>query len=110
MRQTKKSNIFLLVAVVLAAAGAAPESGRAASYSATGTHQCRASDGSVHSCIVTGSIFGSCVEAASSLRAQDCCPSTRVCSRDAQGRETDCKRGGVSAEFSMNYCIQGVGP
>jgi hypothetical protein len=79
----------------------------AANYSASGTHQCRTADGNTHSCVVTGVVFGTCVEAGSSLRAQDCCPSTRVCERDAQGRETNCRRGGTSAGFALNYCIPG---
>jgi hypothetical protein len=79
----------------------------AANYSASGTHQCRTTDGETHSCVVTGVVFGTCIEAGSSLRAQDCCPSSRVCERDAQGRETNCRRGGTSAGFTLNYCIPG---
>jgi hypothetical protein len=79
----------------------------AANYSASGTHQCRADNGDAHRCVVTGVVFGNCVDAQSSLRSQDCCPSTRVCARDAQGRETQCRGGGSSAGFTMNYCISG---
>jgi hypothetical protein len=79
----------------------------AAAYSASGTHQCRTADRETHSCVVTGVVFGTCIEAESSLRAQDCCPSTRVCERDPQGRETNCRRGGTSAGFALNYCIPG---
>jgi hypothetical protein len=79
----------------------------AASYSASGTHQCRTADGGTHSCVVTGAFFSTCIEAASSLRTQDCCPSSRVCERDGQGRETNCRRGGTSAGFAVNYCIPG---
>lgn len=79
----------------------------AVDYSASATHQCRTAGGETHSCVVTGAFFGTCIDADSSLRAQDCCPSTRVCARDAQGRETECRRGGTSSGFAMNYCIPG---
>ena len=79
----------------------------AAAYSASGTHQCRTTEGETHSCVVTGMVFGTCIEATSSLRAQDCCPSSRVCERDPQGRETNCRRGGTSTGFALNYCIPG---
>jgi hypothetical protein len=93
--------------VLAGLAVANPASVHAASYSASGTHHCRGEDGANHSCVVTGSVFGNCVDAASSLQVQDCCPSTRVCARDSQGRETNCRRGGTSIGFTMNYCIPG---
>ena len=116
-----KGTILLLVGAVLAAAIAAPYSTGAASasprtrtilaanVSATGTHQCRAPDGSTFSCPVTGSIYSNCVDATSSLRAQDCCAAPRACSRDSQGRESNCRPGGVSIGFSMLSCIP-MGP
>jgi hypothetical protein len=80
----------------------------AANYSAGGTHhQCRASDGSMHSCMVSGTVFGDCISAVSSLRAMDCCPSSRVCARDSHGREINCRGGGTSVGFTISYCIPG---
>jgi hypothetical protein len=107
--------IIVVLAGVAAAIGAAPATparppGAAvvsASYSASGTHQCRTAGGETHSCVVTGAFFSTCIEADSALRTQDCCPSSRVCERDGQGRETNCRRGGTSASFAVNYCIPG---
>jgi hypothetical protein len=79
----------------------------AVNYSASGTHQCRTADGATHSCVASGSFFGNCIDAQSALMSLDCCPSTRACERDAQGRETRCQRGGASTGFTMNYCIPG---
>lgn len=90
-----------------AAPDQAPRIRLAGSYSASGTHQCRTEGGEDRSCVVTGVVFGNCIDAASSLRSQDCCPSTRLCNRDAQGRETQCRSGGRSSGFTLNYCIYG---
>jgi hypothetical protein len=62
------------------------------SYSASGTHQC----GGGPVCVVTGLAFRDCNDAASALRAQDCCVS----------------RGGgqASTGFTLNYCIPEQGP
>jgi hypothetical protein len=63
------------------------------SYSASGTHQC---GGGAPVCVVTGLAFRDCNDAASALRAQDCCAS----------------RGGgqASTGFTLNYCIPEQGP
>jgi hypothetical protein len=62
------------------------------SYSASGTHQC----GGAPVCVVTGLAFRDCNDAASALRAQDCCVS---------------RRGGqTSTGFTLNYCIPEQGP
>ena len=92
-------------ALVLTASALAPAA-HAVTWSAGGTHQCKAADGSVHTCVVSGTIFGDCISAGSSLQTQDCCPSTQTCSRDSQGRQA-CQRGGTSTGFTLNYCIQG---
>ena len=42
------------------------------------------------------------------INTLDCCPSSRVCTRDAQGRETNCRAGGTSVGFTINYCIPGA--
>jgi hypothetical protein len=97
----------LLLGLAALAAGSPRAPAVAASYSASGTHQCKASDGSIYSCVVTGFVFGDCISATASLRAMDCCPSSRVCGRVSQGRETNCRRGGTSIGFTMNYCIPG---
>lgn len=62
------------------------------SYSASGTHEC----GTGPVCVVTGLAFRDCNDAASALRAQDCCVS----------------RGGgkTSTGFTLNYCIPEQGP
>ena len=59
------------------------------SYSAGGTHQCKSEKGG--NCIVSGTGFGNCTDASSSLQARDCCPTTR--------------NGGTSSGFTMSYCI-----
>jgi hypothetical protein len=97
----------LLLGLAALAAASPPAPAVAASYSASGTHRCKASDGSIYSCVVTGSAFGDCIRATASLRAMDCCPSARVCARDSRGRETNCRGGGTSIGFVMNYCIPG---
>jgi hypothetical protein len=58
-------------------------------YSASGTHQCGSEKGL--SCVVTGSGFSNCNDAATMLRTRDCCPTT--------------PRGGKSSGFTLNYCI-----
>jgi hypothetical protein len=100
--------VALLVGLMVLAAGGFSMSAMAATYSAGGTHQCKAADGSTHTCVVSGSLFGDCISASSSLQVQDCCPSSRVCARDSQGRETNCRAGGSSGGFTMNYCIPNV--
>ena len=79
--------------VLASLAAAHPAIVHAASYSASGTHQCKAADGATHSCIVTLDMAGNCVDALSSLRVRDCCPLSRECSHDSQGRETNCREG-----------------
>jgi len=59
------------------------------SYSASGTHQCGSEKG--RSCVVTGSGFGSCNDATTTLQTRDCCPSSAG--------------GGKSTGFVLNYCI-----
>jgi len=58
-------------------------------YSASGTHQCGSEKG--RSCIVTGSGFSNCNDAAITLQTRDCCPTTPA--------------GGKSSGFTLNYCI-----
>ena len=105
----KKANVLrsIMMAAGTLAVAALPANLAAATYSAGGTHQCKASDGAVYSCVVSGTIYGDCVSASSSLQTQDCCRSARACARDSQGRETNCRGGGSSVGFTMNYCIQG---
>jgi hypothetical protein len=106
-----KANVLrrvgLLLGLAALAVGGPSVPAMAVSFSAGGTHQCKASDGSTHTCVVSGSLFGDCVSANTSLQVQDCCPSSRVCARDSQGRETNCRAGGTSIGFTMNYCIPG---
>ena len=103
----RNANVLRNVCASLLAAASLSVSAMAASYSAAGTHQCKAADGSTHTCVVSGSVFGDCISAGTSLQVQDCCPSSRVCARDSQGRETNCSRGGTSVGFTMSYCIPG---
>ena len=58
-------------------------------FSASGTHQCGSEKD--HSCVVTGSGFSSCNDAATTLRTRDCCFITPT--------------GGNSVGFTLNYCI-----
>jgi hypothetical protein len=59
-------------------------------YSASGTHQCGSEKD--RSCVVTGSGFTNCDDAAMTLQTRDCCPTT--------------PRGGKSSGFVLNYCIK----
>jgi hypothetical protein len=78
-----------------AAVGAHPElhfvrTAQLPRYSASGMHQCGSDK---HSCVVTG-LFSDCNDAAITLRARDCCPTTAG--------------GGTSTAFSLSYCIPDV--
>lgn len=75
-------------------------------YSASGTHTCEQGAGG-RTCVVTGLSFGSCVDAASALKLQDCCRSGQVCTRDVKTGERRCEDGAKSVAFHMNYCIGG---
>jgi hypothetical protein len=98
-RRMGKTNLLrsvgLLLGLAALAAGGLSAPATAARYSASGMHQCNADNGSHHACVVTGSYFSSCNEAASALQMRDCCPSARG--------------GGTSAGFSLNYCIPNPG-
>jgi hypothetical protein len=61
-------------------------------YTASGRHQCGSNDAK-RSCVVTG-LFSDCNDAAITLKARDCCPTT--------------KDGGTSSAFSMSYCIPDI--
>ena len=80
-----KRRIAIAVGVLV---GLATGPALAASYAAGGTHQCSGQ----RKCVVSISNARDCVSASDSLRARDCCPSTR---------------GGHSVGFSMQYCIPG---
>jgi hypothetical protein len=74
------------LALLMVANMTAPVAVQAARYSAAGTHQCPNGR-----CVVTGAYFSNCIEATSTLRERDCCPTT--------------PSGGKSRGFTMNYCI-----
>lgn len=59
-------------------------------YSASGMHQCGGGE-RPQSCVVTGGFYRDCNEAASALRAQDCCPTS--------------SKGSRSTGFTLSYCI-----
>jgi hypothetical protein len=63
------------------------------SYSASGTHQCNSDKGG--SCVVSGTAFSNCNDAASLLRTRDCCPTSG--------------NGGQSRGFTLNYCLPEAG-
>jgi hypothetical protein len=56
-------------------------------YSASGLHQCGSDK---RSCVVSG-LFNNCNDAAITLKARDCCPTTAG--------------GGTSSSFALTYCI-----
>jgi hypothetical protein len=104
----------LIAAVMLTAAPAIAAERLAAerlaqfsTASASGVHKCQSDTDSGHTCIVTGLSYSNCIDANSALRIQDCCPTTRVCARDAATGETKCQKGGKSIEFRLSYCIGG---
>jgi hypothetical protein len=74
-------------------------------YSASGTHECNSETDRGHTCVATGLAYSNCIEAANSLRLQDCCPTTQVCQREQDTGATTCRRGGKSVGFTLNYCI-----
>ncbi len=84
--------VLLLGLSALAVSSLSPPA-MAVSYSASGTHQCKSQDGSMHTCVVSGSYFSNCIDASRSLQARDCCRSMRT--------------GGTSVGFTMSYCIPG---
>ncbi len=96
-------HLLVAIALMTAAPRAVAQFGV---HSAAGTHECRPETGGNYSCIVSGPAFGTCIDATSSLRLQDCCPNTRVCERDRVTGETKCRTGGKSVGFTLNYCIE----
>jgi hypothetical protein len=75
------------------------------SFAASGDHQCQSDTDIGHMCHVSGIGYNDCNEAAIKLRADDCCPSTKMCSADPQTGQLKCKLGGTSIGFIMGYCI-----
>jgi hypothetical protein len=102
MMRFATSCLIVTAMVVLGAPGAAAQ---LSTYTAGGTHQCRTEDDSNHTCVVSGSVFSTCIDATNSLQIQDCCPSTRVCERDRSTGAERCTRGGKSVGFALTYCI-----
>jgi hypothetical protein len=74
-------------------AAAQPRTAQMTSYSASGTHQCNSDKGG--SCVVSGTAFSNCNDAASLLRTRDCCPTSG--------------NGGQSSGFTLNYCLPELG-
>jgi hypothetical protein len=101
---TRFATFCLIVTAILATAMPSAVA-QLSTYTAGGTHQCRSEDDSGHTCIVSSSVFTSCIDATNSLQIQDCCPSTRVCERDRVTGTTRCTRGGKSVGFTLTYCI-----
>lgn len=62
-------------------------------YSASGTHRCDLANGETRSCVVSG-LFDNCGDAQLSLRARDCCQTT--------------KGDGASSGFTLTYCIPDI--
>jgi hypothetical protein len=99
--------VLTAVPAVAAERLAAERLAQLSTYSASGVHKCQSDTDSGHTCIVTRLYFSNCIDANSALRVQDCCPTTRVCARNAATGETKCQKGGKSIEFHMSYCIGG---
>ena len=70
---------------------------------ASGTHQCQSHTDIGHTCQVIGTA-GNCDQVAESLKLDDCCSLTEICTFDNDGNRV-CKLGGSSIGFTMDYCI-----
>jgi hypothetical protein len=106
MRLVTRS-LVATVALTAVPAIAAERMAQFSTYSASGVHKCQSDTDNGHTCNVTGLSYSNCIDAGSALRLQDCCPTTRVCARDAATGDTKCQKGGKSIEFHMSYCIGG---
>src|SRR6516162_5436232 len=100
----KRSAVFFYFIITFALSKSSYTAQNTPSFSASGSHQCQSSTDIGHSCSVSGISFNDCQEAYYSLQRNDCCPSTRTCTTDSNGRQ-NCRLGGNSIRFTMGACI-----
>ena len=78
------------------------------SFRAEGEHQCQSPTDIGHMCKTFGVNFNDCLEAAASLKGQDCCSSTLECTDLNGDFDTidpgECKFGGRTIGFTMGIC------
>ncbi|HEV3248507.1 MAG TPA: hypothetical protein VG124_15005 [Beijerinckiaceae bacterium] len=54
---------------------------------------------------MSGSTFQNCIDAANSLKVQDCCRTDLACSNDPKTGETKCASASTSTKFTLDYCV-----
>lgn len=74
-------------------------------FSASGDHICWSDTDAGHSCHVWDVGFDDCNQAYFKLKANDCCPSTRICTTDPQTGTQKCTLGGTSIGFTLSSCL-----
>jgi hypothetical protein len=74
---------------------------------ASGTHVCGGP--TQHHCVVSGSTFRNCIDAANSLKVQDCCRTDLACSRDPGTGVRTCESASSSTKFTLDYCVASGG-
>lgn len=74
---------------------------------ASGTHVCAGP--AERRCVVGGSTFRNCIDAANSLKVQDCCRTDLACSRDPKTGARTCEGASTSTKFTLDYCVASGG-
>jgi|SRR5580693_3931075 hypothetical protein len=72
-------------------------------FTASGTHVCGGP--TERHCVVSGSTFQNCIDAANSLKVQDCCRTDLACSSDPKTGATKCESASTSTKFTLDYCV-----
>ncbi|MBV9738334.1 MAG: hypothetical protein JOZ30_01725 [Hyphomicrobiales bacterium] len=99
-----------LLALFLAASCFLPVTAQAFDFggvTASGTHVC--SGPTERQCVVSGSIFRNCIDAANALKVQDCCRTNLSCSRDPKTGAKKCESASTSTKFTLDYCVGSSG-
>ena len=98
------SALFLAVMCLLPVKARGFDFGR---VTASGTHVCAGP--TRRQCVVSGSTFQNCIDAANSLKVRDCCRTDLACSRDAKTGATKCEGASTSTKFTLDYCVASRG-
>jgi hypothetical protein len=100
LRSATAAAVFVLAAPLIPQGANALDVAR---FTASGTHVCGGP--TERQCVVSGSAFQNCIDAANSLKVQDCCRINPSCSRDPKTGETKCESASVSTKFTLDYCV-----
>jgi len=103
-RLARATALFLTLLCVLPLNAGAFDSGR---VTASGTHVCTGP--TARQCVVSGSTFGNCIDAATALKVQDCCRMDLACSRDPKTGAKKCESASTSMKFTLDYCVAAGG-